>query len=97
MYRLVSLFAPVLAMSEYDILLPAPPGRGPVESGDISHSYPLRPVVAMSGYDTLFPIPSGQEPVTKTIAATHAPAIVPAGLTGTDGGSTPSCYNRVSW
>ena len=31
MYRLVTLFAPVLAMSEYDILLPMPSGQEPVD------------------------------------------------------------------
>ena len=31
MYRLVTLFAPVLAMSEYDTLLPMPSGQEPVD------------------------------------------------------------------
>ena len=55
-------------------------------SDDVSLGYSLRPVVVMSEYDTLLPMPSCRNLLTKAIAATHAPSIVPAGLTGSGGG-----------
>ena len=49
----------------------------------------------MSEYDTLLPMPSCRNLLTKAIAATHAPSIVPAGLTGS-GGEVRSAPDRPS-